>query len=316
MKKNLKYISILILIILMNGCFSDPINVAPKCSFGVESEYNPKEETFLYYKCKKEDNNYKWNIKFISIPKASSLKSNDIQNGTSYNTKIFIPDVPGEYKIYSEVSDEYGAIDIDTKTINIRNSAPSEIIESYGSSKYYTINKTMFLSSMSSVDEDGIIENYEWSFKKVPEGSKIFDFKSIERVIKIIPDKPGDYLLLLRVTDNNKTSSYASYGFYVNANSAPKIKSTLPDYNIELIEIKKDIKETFTVEVLDNSEYLNLDFTWSISINDEPFKRVYNGFSFILNSSNYAIGDLIKLKVEISDKELSSSVIWNIIIIK
>ena len=319
MKENLKYINSILFtaLFLTTSCyFSDPINEKPKCSFGVESDFQVKEKVVLFYSCRK-DKDYIWEV-VITPPDNSKYKESNLQNETTINRKSFIPDVPGRYIINFKITDKYGASDSETRNINIENSAPISIIKPLGTPKMYTVDKNLILDGSKSIDKDGKIVQYQWFFEELPDESEIVINNKNSSVINFIPDLSGVYTIALRVTDESYKSNISHYTFYVNENKAPEIKITYPDYKLNLISIKKSEKKRFIVKPTDdNTKYHKLIFNWSISINSSQFKEIYHGYDFLLNATQYSLGDLINLKLEIVDKNgLKSFVIWKIIIVK
>ena len=92
---------------------------------------------------------------------------------------------------------------------------------------------------------------------------------------------------------------------------------TEPDHRLAFINISTTESRIFSINVIDDSDdYNDLVFEWSYSLNEGDFEFYSRGNEVAINGREFAIGDIINLKVDISDTfENTTTVIWRILIV-
>jgi hypothetical protein len=114
--------------------------------------------------------------------------------------------VPGTHDIFVRV-DPYNSIEEASETNNQAHK-PITIEQTYNqppiaSSTYSPLNpianETIMFNATNSYDPDGFIVNYEWDFGD--------DIAATGEIVEHSYSKPGDYTVILRVTDNDNVSN-------------------------------------------------------------------------------------------------------------
>ncbi len=305
--------------ILSSCIYYDPINEPPQSDFIYQINTEDKCVYLIYDGNEEFDLQYKW--KMISIPENSKLKNQAYpfigSQENEYDTNKFCPDIPGDYEVSLKVIDKYNADDTKSKKIVIQNQTPSAIIKV--DEKTYVTGNKIILDASDSFDPDETQLTYDWNFKQLPVTSTLFQ----EDIIKdgvfatFIPDVSGLYIIQLNVTDINKDAANSYLSMFVYENKPPHIIKTNPDSNISFISLKKDDEITVSVTATDDSTpFIDLKYKWEILLNGENTNQEYLGYEYILKGNDYSIGDLIDLKLTITDENnLTTEIIWHFLVI-
>ncbi|MCV9389477.1 PKD domain-containing protein, partial [Reichenbachiella ulvae] len=164
-------------------------------------------------------------------------------------------DIPGEYVISLEVTDDLGASSIDLITLIVGNKSPIAIIST--DSQNLQVGETLTLDGSTSSDPDGTISSYLWIVSSGPTTPTIENSDKATASVKF--DQVGEYVITLEIIDNLGSSATDNISILVE-NSAP----------IALIsEEKVTMMAGETIE-LDGSQSTDSDgsiaeYKWSIS---------------------------------------------------
>jgi hypothetical protein len=146
---------------------------------------------------------YEWNLTLV--PQASSVNDASLQPNDTVATPTFVPDVPGRYRItlavydgelWSNLSDEDN-VDV----IVIKPNDPP--VPDAGPDLSGYEGDTFILDGSDSFDPDGTIIYFDWSCTS---HSITFDDQGTDHP-SFTPPQPGEYLISLRVRDDNETWS-------------------------------------------------------------------------------------------------------------
>ncbi len=310
---------IIISIFLSNCIYYDPINEPPQSDFVYQLNTIDKCVDLRYDGIEESDLKYEW--KMTGFPENSKLKELTYpfkgSQENEYKENRFCPDIPGDYEVSLKVTDKYNADDTKSKKIVIQNQTPSAIIKV--DEKNYVTGNTIILNAEDSFDPDETQLTYDWSFKQLPENSNLFSENIIKEgfLATFIPDVSGLYIIKLSVSDINKDSASSYLSMFVYENKPPQILKTNPDNNISFISLKKDDEIIVSVTAIDDSTpFIDLKYKWEILLNGENTNQEYSGYEYDLNGIDYSLGDLIDLKLTITDENnLTTEIIWHFLVI-
>ncbi len=134
-------------------------------------------------------------------------------------TPSFTADVTGSYQIDLTVTDDKGASNTDSVTINagLANSPPTA---NAGNDQAVTVGDTVNLDGNSSSDPDGDPITFSWSFVSKPTGSNAILSNPTTATPSFTADAGGDYVINLVVTDDKGASSTTD-SVTISANTPP-----------------------------------------------------------------------------------------------
>jgi len=318
MIKILKYSSIIILYFFTGCLFTEPINEKVNSNFIYSGDFLVNTPISLLYDTlenNKSDLKLTWQIK--KVPPYSLIEENSFLPSNDKNKRIFIPDIPGNYVISLEVEDKYHAKSITEKTIIIKNNLPIAVIKSLNDGNDFVINRELTFDASNSYDIDyNKIISYKWLVTSFPKGSMLMNEASESTLFQIQPDISGNYGIRLTVLDVNKEENYTTYSFYIQKNIFPNLVKTNPDNNIFLIPISKDETKEITALFIDKStNTTELKYQWYISINNDDYFLLSNDNKLNLNANNYGTGDLLGIKLKVTNSlNNSNTTLWRFII--
>jgi PKD domain len=160
---------------------------------------------------------------FTSIPTGSGAS---LSNATAAKP-TFIADKPGQYVAQLTVNDGIVNSAPATVTISTANTAP---VANAGRSQTVAVGATVTLDGSGSTDADGNPLTYQWSFAKVPTGSKATLVAPTTMKPSFIVDISGDYTVQLIVNDGKINSAPATV-IITTTNTAP-VANAGPDQSV------------------------------------------------------------------------------------
>jgi len=149
--------------------------------------YDPNGDTITY------------NWYFISRPSGSKATLTDADK---VNPK-FTADIDGSYVIALVVSDGELESDIDTVTVTATTGNAKPVADAGQDIMVYPPYGIVKLDGSRSYDPNGDAITYSWAFISVPAGSKVVLSDSNTVSPSFTPDRPGDYVIRLIVSDGN-----------------------------------------------------------------------------------------------------------------
>lgn len=139
--------------------------------------------------------NYTWTIK--RIPDGSTATLNNSNEARASIT----PDVVGQYVITLSVSDGIHNPVTDEVTLNITADTGNPPVADAGEDRTVGVNETVTLDASNSSDPDGDELTYQWTISSTPVGSQATITNADQPQAQFIPDRAGNYVFRLRVTD-------------------------------------------------------------------------------------------------------------------
>lgn len=138
-----------------------------------------------------------------------------------------------------------------------------------GPNQKIPLGKTALLDGSSSSDPDGdLIASYRWSIDSAPVGSKEIISNGNHAKVKFTPDKTGNYLLSLKVSDGKLNSQVKTVRLSVVENRAPEIKaSATPDSGLAALKVWFDATSS------SDPDGGRLNYAWDFG---DPESRVDN----------------------------------------
>ena len=124
------------------------------------------------------------------------------------NTQLasFTPTIPGTYTVILTVTDDQGVSAIDRVMITVMEDPPP--IADAGRDQPQTANnQVVMLDGSASIDPDGGLLTYAWSFESQPTGSQAVLTGANTPLPSFTPNLIGPYAVLLTVTDDQGVSA-------------------------------------------------------------------------------------------------------------
>ncbi len=189
-------------------CRSIPANKPPQAiaSF-TPSAPQTGEKIFLDASRSRDDDNdaldYIWTLE---APAGSKAKLDT----TTQNRTGFVPDIAGTYKINLEVGDGKARTQLETPlSIEVKEAPNDAPIAEAGPDQKTAPGLKTTLDGRNSKDPDGDIANltFSWKLTKQPDGSNPALDKADTAQPDFTPDKEGEYILSLVVTDSRGLAS-------------------------------------------------------------------------------------------------------------
>ncbi|OED94283.1 PKD domain-containing protein [Vibrio breoganii] len=228
-------------IILARPISVGPSNEAPIADAGIDASVRAGDSIMLDGTGSYDDNTptasllFNWSV--TSVPEGSSAATNFIGNDSPM--PALVTDLPGEYKVTLQVTDEQSLIsNLDEVIISTENLAPSADV---GSDQLVVIGTLIILDGSNSYDPEGESLSYQWSISSAPFGSNAILSGVDSPMPSITPDLEGIYEVTLVVSDSLGAGAPASVA----------ITATIPEEfaEIEVIEANDVIVELEPVEV-------------------------------------------------------------------
>jgi hypothetical protein len=136
---------------------------------------------------------FSWTL--TSVPAGSAA----VLSGAATPTPSFLADRPGAYIAGLVVTDEDGqASNIDQITIS-SNAAPTAGAQASGIQ--VKVGTSIVLDAASSADPENDSLTYQWTLSKAPPGSAAIINNAGTSLATLVPDIPGDYEVILTVSD-------------------------------------------------------------------------------------------------------------------
>ena len=143
---------------------------------------------------------YAWS--FESQP----LNSQTVLAGADTPLASFTPTIPGTYTVILTVTDDQGVSAIDRVMITVMEDPPP--IADAGRDQPQTANnQVVMLDGSASIDPDGGLLTYAWSFESQPTGSQAVLTGANTPLPSFTPTIPGTYTVILTVTDDQGISA-------------------------------------------------------------------------------------------------------------
>ncbi|MEZ9918691.1 PKD domain-containing protein [Vibrio breoganii] len=218
-----------------------PSNEAPIADAGIDVSIRAGDSILLDGTGSYDDNTptglllFNWSV--TVAPEGSSAAANFIGNDSSMPT--LVTDLPGEYKVTLQVTDEQSLnSNLDEVIISTENLAPST---DAGSDQLVVIGTLVILDGSNSYDPEGESLSYRWSISSAPSGSTAALSGVDWAMPSITPDLEGIYEVALIVSDSLGAGAPASV----------TITATMPEEfaEIEVIEANNVVVELDPVEV-------------------------------------------------------------------
>jgi len=156
---------------------------------------------------------YAWSI--IEKPSGSNIQLS-LELGIETH---FSADLEGRYLVGLKVSDETSN-NITTLELTINNGNHTPIAEA-GDDQNVLLDTEVILDGSNSVDEEGDTLGFEWSFGSKPNNSQTQLIDSTVEKPRFTPDVEGEYVVKLRVFDENSISEFDQLLITVTSNQAP-----------------------------------------------------------------------------------------------
>lgn len=157
-----------------------------------------------------DDLTYKWEL--IQAPAGS----NSINFGdTDQAQAFFTPDAEGEYKVALTVSDGYHPPVTEEVTISVL-PPPNPPVADAGTDQTVNLNETVTLDGSASSDPDDDPLTYHWAIASRPALSNVSITDDDQEIASFVPDKTGNYVIELTVTDVDNESDKDNITITVN----------------------------------------------------------------------------------------------------
>ncbi len=174
----------------------------------------------------------------------------------------------------------------------------------------YPLYSTIELTSQGTFDPEGDALVPAWSLDHIPGGStaELRDCKGTDQCFTA--DVAGEYDVSLTVTDPSQAHATVSSKIFVNPDQPPCIYSSSPLLTTPMLEHDPSTQDVFQImQVTDDGDPFPVpgtsttQFRWYISRNGQPFVFYNNNFpSLTLAADTYGIGDSVKVRVEVLDR--------------
>jgi len=160
---------------------------------------------------------------FISIPPGSTAIFSD----STIVNPTFVIDLPGTYTVQLIINDGTVDSDPDSVVISTGNSRP---VAAAGPDQTVYVTDTVQLDGSASIDVDGDIVTYEWSFVSVPAGSTAGLSDSTLVNPSFAVDLSGTYVLQLVVNDGTVDSEPDTVT--ISTQNSPPVANSGPDQTV------------------------------------------------------------------------------------
>lgn len=158
-----------------------------------------------------------------------------INSPTAAQTAVTGLTISGVYQYQLKVTDNNGSTAQDTMLITVLNSGNQKPVANAGSDLQVIIGNNLIINGSSSSDPDGFIKAYFWTKISGP-SARLFDtWRSNLRVEQLA--SLGDYLFVLKVTDNSNAVDYDTVKVTVTdfiGGSIPPVANAGPNKTLQL----------------------------------------------------------------------------------
>ncbi len=311
------------------GCFTGPINHPPEITVGgppTPPRKQPEPEPYTANASDPDGDHPKVSWYVAHSP---CTDANDRANwppttdwiASTPPDKLMIDgsDIDAPFCVWAFATDSRGAVRAGNFSVEPQDQAPTANIRVVApnpspNSTLYPLYSTIELSPDGSSDPEGDDLQWMWTLQ-APPGSAAMRMDCNAGHMCFTADVRGDYQVTLVAMDPLGKTGTITRTISVNADQPPCIESesTMPSDQL-LTPIQYDSKTNTPNQisvgaVLDDGDpYPSpvlvpmLHFHWYISKNGEPFLPVGNDFNFLPLDSNQAPGSLVKVRLEVMDR--------------
>ncbi len=191
-----------------------------------------------------------WTIDNVPAGSTITLSSFTAQYPT------FTPDKVGNYVFTQIVTDTGGLSDTDSVTITATNIPP--VAEAGPDSSLEIYHSKTLVGDLSHETDNHLPITYLWTVDKKPAGSSITLANPTDSRPSFTPDKVGDYVFTLTVTDNLGLSSTPD-SVTITATNAPPVPNALQDQTVTVNTLV-----TLGGGVYDPGDHYPLSFAWTV----------------------------------------------------
>jgi hypothetical protein len=315
-----------------SGCFTGPINHVPELTISGPATPPRRQPEPEPYNAKATDADgdqptVMWYVDHNNSCPDANDRANWPPSGTwvsstpDPNTLMITgSDIDGPFCVWAFATDSHGAVQARNVPVEPYDQAPTANIQvvapnpspSITTDVLYPLYSTIELSPDASADPEDDVLTWGWTLVP-PVGSKATRMDCNDGHQCFTADVPGTYQVTLVATDPAKKTGTVTRTISVNVDQPPCIvsESTMPSDQL-LTPIQYDSKTNYPNQISvgavhdDGDPYPSpgsvLHFRWSVSKNGEPFAPVDNDFSFLPLDSNQAPGSLVKVRLEVLDR--------------
>lgn len=324
--------SLAIAVVLVGGCFIDPVNRAPYIAsiskIGPVLKNQPAKLRITAHDPDSDSLTVAWAV--VGGGCKDRADPTLWPAARSIGEEVAVPSgtTIGRFCVWAFATDHYGAVGVDYLTVDPENQRPQAIIDVIAPSmaEPYQLYSQIVLTSDNSSDPDDPVLTFNWALVSKPVGSSaaldaigcVLPKSSTARDISCFSaDQPGQYVVALTATEgasdgNTPTqSTTVTRIFNVNPDRLPCITMTKPMYGDGEIPVLGDPGDaTFEVVMVDDDgdplptmTPNELSYSWSLTGPDGHLQTIENNFpSYSVGLSSYHIGDLVKVRLEVHDR--------------
>ncbi|MFA5101749.1 MAG: DUF2341 domain-containing protein, partial [Candidatus Thermoplasmatota archaeon] len=210
----------------------------------------------------------------------------------------------GTFTVTLKVTNNFGQTDTDTTSATIQELSPDQILPVADAGGPYTgvVGTPITFNGSGSNDPDGTIVSYVWNFGDSTTGTGV----SPTHTYTI----PGNYTVILTVTDNESLTHSNSTTVNINVSGPPTITIVIDASNIEPIE--EENEKTFSVtvqcehqpvsnihlEILEHSNLTIISLPSNISLNPGESREL------LITIKAPKLGNINNSEIKISDETL------------
>ena len=315
------------------GCFVDPINHAPYIAsidkIGTVQKNRDAELKITAYDPDSDRLTVTWAVETGRCADDKMNPANwPVAKTVGAQVEVGKAMTTGRFCVWAFATDPYGAMSVDNLIVDPANQPPQAIIDVIAPSmaEPYQLYSQVVMTSDNSSDPDDPVLTFNWALMSKPVGSSA----SLDSVGCVLPksstardiscfsaDQPGQYVVALTATEgasdgNTPTqSTTVTRIFNVNPDRLPCITMTKPMYGDGEIPVLGDPGDaTFEVVMVDDDgdpfptmTPNDLSFSWFLTGPDGHLQTIENNFpSYSVGLSSYHIGDLVKVRLEVHDR--------------
>ncbi len=156
---------------------------------------------------------YTWSM--VEVPENSTITTNDIGD-SNRDRAFFTPDIDGDYTVSLSVSDGFHPTVTEEAIITVTPPVGSPPEANAGADQTVNVNTTVNLDGSASSDPDGDALTYNWAIASNPVGNTATITDKDKEKASFQPDKTGNYVIELTVTDETGKSDKDNVTITVN----------------------------------------------------------------------------------------------------